>query len=351
MPDELSQKRVESLLFYAAVILVFYLAYRVFDPFLVPLGWAAVLVVCVFPAHERFERRFGPARAAALSTLSVTLLLVGPALFLAGGLVGQATAAVRLLQAGGDWSTRLPPGARQGLEWLKTHGMTGVETDPVALARAGAAWAARLLEREAGNALRDAASVALKVFILLFALFFFFRDGPALVERTRRLLPFDAAHSSRIMAQTRELIFASVTASLVIGAIQGLAGALAFALAGLPSPVFWGALMGLLALLPLIGAWLVWAPAVVWLAVDGQYGKAAIVVIACAGVAGTLEHFVRPVLLGGRARMNALLVLLSILGGISVFGFLGFILGPIVVALASSILDAYTSPETAASPG
>jgi predicted PurR-regulated permease PerM len=351
MQDEHSQRRIESLLFYGAVILVFYLAYQVFEPFLRPLGWAAVLVVCVFPAHERLMRRFGGAQAAALSTLAVTLLLVGPALALASGLVAQASVAVRFLQSSGDWSTRLPPGVRQGLEWLKERGIPGVETDPVAVATSGATWMAHYLTRDAGSALRDAASVALKVFVLLFALFFLFRDGPALVARTRHLLPFDEARSTRILAQTRDLIFASVTASLLIGIIQGLLGALAFAFVGLPSPVFWGALMGLLALLPLIGAWLVWGPAALWLAAQGQYGKAAIVVIACAGVAGTLEHFVRPMLLGGRTEMNALLVLLSILGGISAFGFLGFVLGPIVVALACAILDAYTAPGNSASPG
>jgi predicted PurR-regulated permease PerM len=351
MQDEHSQRRIESLLFYGAVILIFYLAYQIFEPFLRPLGWAAVLVVCVFPAHERLLRRFGPVRAAALSTAGVTLLLVGPALALAGGLASQAGTAVRFLQAGSDWSTRLPPGARQALEWLKSRGVPGVETDPMAIASAGAAWVAHLVTRDAGSVLRDAASVALKVFVVLFALFFLFRDGPALVARMRHLLPFDQGRSAQILAQTRDLIFASVTASLLIGALQGTLGALAFAVVGLPSPVFWGALMGLLALLPLIGAWLVWGPAALWLAAEGEYGRAAIVVIACAGVAGTLEHFVRPMLLGGRARMNALLVLLSILGGISAFGLLGFVLGPIVVALATAILEAYTTPEGSPSPG
>jgi len=351
MQDAHSQGRIESLLFYGAVILVFYLAYQVFEPFLQPLGWAAVLVVCFYPAHESLVRRFGTVRSAALSTAGVTVLVVGPALALAGGLVSQAAAALRFLQSGGDWSSRLPPSVRQFLEWLKAHGMPGLETDPVILAGSGATWVAHWLTQVAGGALRDAAGVALKVFVLLFALFFLFRDGPRLVDRTRYLLPFDPERSVRITAQTRDLIFASVTASLLIGAIQGLLGALAFVFVGLPSAVFWGALMGLLALLPLIGAWLVWAPAALWLAANGQYGRATVVVVVCAGVAGALEHFVRPMLLGGRTQMNALLVLLSILGGISAFGFLGFVMGPIVVALASAILDAYTSPERPALPG
>src|SRR5271168_2995361 len=92
------QKRFESLLFYAVVLLIFYLAYRVFEPFLQPLGWAVVLVVCVYPLHERLRKRWGPVRAAALSTLCVTLLLVGPALALVSGLVSQAWSAVSYLQ-------------------------------------------------------------------------------------------------------------------------------------------------------------------------------------------------------------------------------------------------------------
>jgi len=348
IPGEGSQKRFESLLFYGAVLLIFYLAFRVFEPFFQPLGWAIVLVVCTHPLHERLLRRMGPLKAAALSTICVTLLLVGPALGLVSGLVAQATAAVHYLQSEPDWASHIPPSAHAALDWLQRHGASSVQTDPFRLARDAAAWFAHLLEQRAGDVLRNAASVALKLLILLFALFFLFRDGTVLVDRTRHLLPFEGEQSALIVAQTRDLIFASVTASLVIGAIQGLLGALAFAIVGLPSPLFWGAVMGMLALLPVIGGWLVWGPAVLWLAIEGSYGKAIVLVCICAGVAGILEHFVRPFLLSGKSQMNALLILVSVLGGISVFGFLGFILGPIVVAVAATILNVYTAPRSAA---
>jgi len=330
------------------------LAYRVFEPFLEPLGWAAVLVICVYPLHERFLRRVGPVRAAALSTLCVAFLLIGPALSLAGGLVAQARGAVHYLEGGPDLSQQIPPSVHNALDWLSHHGMPGVETDPIEMVRQTAARIASRFADSAGDALRNVFSVTLKVLVLLFALFFLFRDGPALVVRTHNILPFDEEHRGRIMGQTRDLIFASVTASLIIGAIQGVLGGIGFAIVGLPSPLFWGALMGLLSLLPLIGAWLVWGPAVLWLAARGQYGRAILLVVICAGVAGVLEHFVRPLLLSGKTQMNALLILLSVLGGISVFGFLGFILGPVVVAIASTILDVYTAqpvkPPVAVTP-
>jgi predicted PurR-regulated permease PerM len=350
MRETQDQRRIESLLFYGAVILVFYLAYRVFEPFLQPLGWAVVLVVCISPLHTRLERRWGSARAAALSTVFVTLLLVVPALALASGLVNQAAGALHFLQSTPDWSAQLPPPVYRALEWLREHGFPGLQADPMELAREAATRLAHLLASDVGEALRNAAAVALKVFILLFALFFLFRDRDLLVSRTRNLLPFDEARRDEIVAKTRELIFASVTASLLIGAIQGVLGGLAFVIVALPSALFWGAVMGLLALLPVVGAWLVWGPAVLLLAARGAYGKALVLVVICGGVAGIVEHFVRPMLLSGRARMNSLLVLVSVLGGISVFGFLGFVLGPIIVALASTILDAYTEgpPEVPA---
>src|SRR5271167_4053682 len=102
MPEDQSKQRIESLLFYGAVILVFYLAYSVFEPFLIPLGWAAVVVICTAPLHERFIRSRGPAQAAAIMTLLVTVVLVGPALTLMGGLVSQATAVRQFFGEGGN---------------------------------------------------------------------------------------------------------------------------------------------------------------------------------------------------------------------------------------------------------
>ena len=258
MAEDQGQKRIELLLFYGAVLTVFYLAYRVFEPFLEPLGWAAVIVICIYPLHARFLKKFTPARAAVLSTLCVFFLLVGPALSLVGGLVAQARFAVHYLESSPDFSGQIPPSAQVALDWLQRHGVQGIATDPVVLARDIGAKLARRFADRAGDNLRNVAAVSLKVLVLLFALFFLFRDGPALVLRLNNLLPFDEAHRARVMAQTRDLIFASVTASLVIGMIQGVLGTLAFLLVGLPSALFWGALMGLLALLPLIGAWLVW---------------------------------------------------------------------------------------------
>lgn len=151
----------------------------------------------------------------------------------------------------------------------------------------------------------------------------------------------------RMLVEARELIFASVTTSVVIAIVQGLICGVAFAIVGLGSPVFWGVVMAFLSLLPVVGAWPVWIPATIWLFSSGHAGRAVILVMICGAVGGMVDNVLRPVLLGGRASLNGLLVFISVLGGIAVFGVLGVILGPIVVATAFGILDVYSGIDEA----
>ena len=156
----------------------------------------------------------------------------------------------------------------------------------------------------------------------------------------------------RMLAEARDLIFASVTTSLVIAAVQGVICGGAFAIVGLGSPVFWGVLMAFLSLLPVVGAWPVWIPAAIWLFSTGHTGRALILIAICGGLGSTIDNILRPVLLGGRSSLNGLLIFISVLGGIAVFGVLGIVLGPIVVATAVGVLDVYSgSNPTAASVG
>jgi predicted PurR-regulated permease PerM len=136
---------------------------------------------------------------------------------------------------------------------------------------------------------------------------------------------------------------------LVIAAVQGTICGGAFAIVGLGSPIFWGVLMGFLSLLPVVGAWPVWIPAAIWLFSTGHSGRAVILIVICGAIGGTIDNVLRPVLLGGRASLNGLLVFISVLGGIEVFGVLGIVLGPIVVATTVGILDVYSGKGLAES--
>jgi predicted PurR-regulated permease PerM len=125
-------------------------------------------------------------------------------------------------------------------------------------------------------------------------------------------------------------------------------GGLAFAILGIGSPVFWGVMMAFFSFVPLLGTWVIWVPASIWLMVDGHLAKGIVLLALGALVIGSVDNFLRPWLLSGRAQLNALLVFIGVLGGISVFGMLGLVLGPIVIATAAGALQAYRQGE---SPG
>ena len=134
--------------------------------------------------------------------------------------------------------------------------------------------------------------------------------------------------------------FAMVFA-LLIAAIQGVLGGTAFALTRLPAPVFMGVLIGFFSIVPVVGSALIWAPAALWLGLNGSWGKAALVAIICGGVAGVADNVVRPLLLRNRTRLNDLLLFISILGGLQVFGLLGLVAGPTIVAAALGVFQVY----------
>ncbi len=346
MGEATAGERLASVLFYGVVLLLAYLVFRVFEPFLVPLGWACVLVVVFYPWHARLEKRWGRTPAAATSTLGVTLILIVPTLLLMTLFVREGVEAGRGIQravAEGHY-----PWVNRIWEWIGRRAPGAGPADLPALVRQSAERMGQFLAEELGAVLRNAAVFLFELFVTLFALFYLFRDAGAIMAGIRRVLPFDEAHREKMIAEARDLIFASVTTSLIIAAVQGLLGGTAFALVRLGAPIFWGVVMALFSLLPVVGAWPIWVPAAIWLFATGHPWRGLVVVGICAGLGTTVDNFLRPLLISGRARLNGLLVFIGVLGGISVFGMLGVVLGPIVVATVTGILDVYTHRERTA---
>jgi predicted PurR-regulated permease PerM len=338
------ETRFGNVLFYGVVLCLSYLVFRVFQPFLAPLGWAAVFGVIFYSLNKRFERKWGRTQSAVLITLGVTLILIVPVLLLAAMFVREGIAAARDIQAamvGGGYGW-----ISHAWGWIASHiAAEGVNVDLPGLVRQGAGRAGEYMAAGLGAVIRNIIVFLFELFVMLFALFYFLRDGDSMVDRFRHFLPFEETMTERMLAEARELIFASVTTSLVIAAVQGIICGGAFAIVGLGSPIFWGVVMGFLSLLPVVGAWPVWIPAVIWLFSTGHAGRAIILIAICGALGATIDNILRPVLLGGRASLNGLLVFISVLGGIAVFGVLGVVLGPIVVATAVGILDVYSGKD------
>jgi len=343
MPEKTGRERVAAVLFYGAVLLLAYLVFLIFRPFLVPLGWGVVFVVVFYPAHTWLEKRLGKAAAAAASTAAVTLILIVPSLLLMSAFVREGIEAVQDIQQA-FVEGRLP-WVQKAWDWLRRQAPGDPSYDLATLARQSGERAAGLLASKLGAVLRNVAVFFFDLFVAVFAMFYLFRDAGRLAKGMRRVLPFEETQREKIIAQARELIQASVTASLIVAAVQGFLGGVAFALLGLGAPVFWGVVMAFFSLLPLVGAWVVWVPAAIWLILNGELARGIALVAIGAGLVGLVDNFLRPVLISGRARLSGLVIFVSVLGGIAVFGMLGIVLGPIVVATAASLLEAYTAQE------
>lgn len=342
MSDALGRERVATALFYAALILLVWLVYLIFAPFLVPLGWAAVLVVVFHPWHARLEKRWGKARAAGLSTAAVTLIVILPAIFLGIVSVREGLQAVdEFQQARAAGHTPMLDTVQTAWEWVQARIPVSLSLNLGDMVRDAAQKVGGFLASKTGTVVANVLGFFFDLFVMLFATFFFFRDREAIVDRFRRLLPFEASQRAEMIERARDLIHASVTSTLIVALLQGFLGGVAFAALGMGAPVFWGVVMAFFALIPLLGTGIVLGPAVVWLLLNGAWGKAAILAGLSFFVIGMVDNFLRPILVSGRAQMSTLVLFISVLGGISVFGMLGLVMGPIVVATAASVMDVY----------
>jgi predicted PurR-regulated permease PerM len=332
--------RLTTVLSYGALLLLGYLVFRIVEPFLVPLAWSAVLAIFFYPLHERIERRLRPTPAAAVSTLGVTLLLIVPAIIVLVFATRQAlVATARIQSALLDPDKALPMHA---LDWIRgrlpEEWQSADFSEPL---RQAAEKVAGFLAGNFTSLVKNLATFFVDLFILIFALFFMFRDGESVVRGVRHLMPFDEAIQVDMLNESRDLIFASVAVALVIAAMQGLLGGLAFTVGGIPTPIFWGLLIAFFSIVPVVGSALIWVPAALWLTFNGHWGKGLVVVVICGGVASVADNIVRPLLLRNRTHLNELLLFLGVLGGLSVFGLLGLVIGPTIVAAAMGVFRVY----------
>jgi predicted PurR-regulated permease PerM len=319
--------------------LALYLCWLMLQPFINVVLWAAVLGVVFVPMHRRILQRVGsPSGAAALSTLLVIVLILLPATFITIAVVRELAGAADNLQAGVQklsTASTIP-----GVGWVVER--TGIEINPAAakefiaerLQAWGGALAASTLLLVGG-----AVGAIVQMVLVIFTLFYMFRDGDRIRNAVYKILPLERIQMHDISMRTKEVVGATIYGVLVISAIQGTLGAIIFWLLGLPSPLLWGVVMFFLSMIPMAGSFLVWVPAAIYLALTGEYVKAGMLVGWGAIVIGSIDNFLSPRLVGRRARLHELLIFFSVLGGLQVFGVLGLVLGPVIVAVTLALIE------------
>lgn len=317
----------------------------VFDPFIIPLTWAAVLAVFFNPVHRRVLARVRrPHLAAFLSTMVVTVVLIVPASLVVPMLVREMIHLLtvmptsefieRIQQFVSDLPTRFPVLARLGASF-SVESVIGDVAD----------YGRDLVAVHSANFAGGVASSLFDLLLTLFALHYFFLGGRRMVDRASRLTLIKPERWEQMVAEIDQMVRATVWSTFLVAAFHGVAGALIFWVLGVSSPVVAGLGMAICSPIPVIGALAVWLPVAAWFLFKKATVLGIMVLIIGIVVVLGFDNVVKPVLISGRSRLNPLLVLISVLGGLHAFGAVGFVAGPVITAIGAALLHAFLGQE------
>jgi len=341
-----AQRNIQTLVLLAATVFGSYLCYRLVAPFLSALVWALSLAVLFLPFQRWVESKIRrPGLTALVSVLVIGLMVVVPVTFLAQRLALQATEGAQIIEKkveSGEWrraleaQPRLAPLVDRVERRLDLPGTIKTLTN----------W----LSTMAGSIVKGSV-VQVVGFGLTFYLFFFFlRDRDAALQALRTWSPLTEAEMNRLVERVGDTIYATLYGTLAVSSLQGFLGGLMFWWLGLSSPFFWGVVMALLAVVPVLGAFIVWVPAVLFLAVEGALGKALILTLWGIFIVGTIDNLLRPILVGKRLRLHTVVTFMSVVGGLLLFGPAGLVLGPVVLTVTIGLFRIWRKRASAEGP-
>lgn len=329
----------------AAVVLLGWALLRMLDPFWGALGWAVFLAFLLAPLQAALTRGLGgrPGAAAGILVALTPVLLLGPVASLGVVFANQAATLIERLQqsplrfdAGLLERVEAFPRVAQALAWIRQNVNVTAEQIQEAVVNAGQA-VLKGAASAGGNVVLGTIGTIVGFFLMLFLLFFLLRDGREMLDRLVRLVPMAPMRRIELLqlvaSTTRGVVYGTVLTALLQGALV----AIAFAICGLASPVVFGVLAGLFALLPVGGTAIVWAPAALWLASQGSWGLAIFMLVWGVAVSAA-DNVMRPLLISRTAPVSTLAVFVGVIGGVAAFGTIGLVVGPVLLTLIVALL-------------
>lgn len=335
------------LAFVVVFLFVLYYVFRILQPFLSALIWAAILSTVSYPLFSWLSKKLRRARlASVLTCLFLTFAIVIPLILLLIVLAGQSVEAYRFVEGKireGELGQLNALRERPAYQWLESH-LTALgmpEPDLKAAAVRALRSISQFLVSHSSSIFSGFASFIFNFFVMIFSMYYLFLQGPDVLKELRRLSPLRSEVEDTIISKFRDMAVATFQVTLVTSLVQGAVGGFVFFLFGIPAPLLWGAVMSLLALFPLVGMALVWGPAAIYYVLAGAAGKGIFLAAIFVVVVGSIDNILRPLLLRHRAQIPTLWIFLGVLGGVGVFGFLGLVLGPLSVAVLFALIEIY----------
>ena len=322
-----------------------YLCYLLAKPFFPALAAALALAVLFAPLHRWLESHVKqPNLAATISILVIAIIVVVPAMFVADRIIGEATriaTTMKTVVENGEWRRAFDDNPRIAPigHWIAQY------FDVPGLVRSASSWLTKIATSFVSGSILQLIGVVLTFYML----FYFLRDQSVALDSFRSLSPLSKADTNRLFGEIFDTVHATVYGTFAVAVVQGFLGGLMFWWLGLPEPMLWGVVMGLLAVVPVLGAFVIWIPAAIFLALDGSWGKGLLLTFWGAIVVGGIDNLLYPMLVGRRLKMHSIVAFVSIVGGLIVLGPSGLILGPVTFTVTRVLLEIWSRRNAAAS--
>jgi len=337
----MQENKFQLLTLSVLVLLLGYVTYLIFRPFFVPIGWAIVFAIVLYPVHNFFLKylRVG-SLSAVLILILILVMTLGPLSYVSYQL------AVEVQNVSFEHATeeivgvfnhpRIQPLVERILSVFSI-----TEAEFKASIVGNLTKLGKNMLGLAGGRISDVITGAFDFVLMAFTLFFLLKDGPKFLEKLRDYMPFPEHEKKQLTKQIKDVVVSTIYGGVIVALVQGLIGVIAFAVVGIRAPVLWGMAMSITSFIPIAGCALVWVPATLYLFIKGLTTQA--IILAAIGVfaISAVDNVLRPIIIRGRVSMPLVLVFFSVFGGIQVFGLLGLVLGPLVVAVFVSVIGIF----------
>lgn len=361
----MNRKLVFDIFIISALIVLIFLFVKLSSSFLIPFFWAAVLSLSTFPLYRKLKRMMRGSKnfSAFLMTTFTSCIVIIPVIFLLINLGFEAYDLYETAKNDGElkkikpyvekyiseknWERIIPPEIKTQLE----NRFNIEKIDIASVTQKAAVTVSNKLIDALQNVLSNFYLFILNFAFTVFVLFFMYRDGEAFTQYLKEVIPMKDREKEKVFGIFYDTINSTVIGTVAVSGIQAILITLIFFILGVSFPIFSGALTFVLSFLPFVGAATIWIPVSIFFLVTGSYIKAAVLLLFGAIIISSVDNLLRPIIIGGKLKLNTLFLFISILGGLELIGFSGIIVGPLIVALLISFIEIYklefiNQPET-----
>ncbi len=344
----MSGNRFYLLVILSLLAILGFLTFQIMRPFFTAIGWSVVFSIVFYPVYAFISRHVRVrALAAAVTLMLLVVVIAGPLAYLTVVLFKELQVLAAMMDAGSLGTVKdFVDSIRSSKVFVLITSSLGLEnslTDAVFMENVRN-FGKQVLQ-QVSTRIPDVLSVFVDLIFMLFTTFFFLKDGTEFLSKAQDYLPFSDVQKRRLASQVKDMVVSTVYGGVIIAIIQGILGGAAYAVIGIESPVLWGTAMSIMSFVPLLGTFAIWGPTAGYLVFQGDYIHGIGLFLFGVFVISMVDNILKPLIIGTRTKMPTVIILFSVLGGIRLFGMIGLIMGPLIIAIFISVFELFKTME------